>query len=405
MGPLRGIRILDMTSVLMGPFATTILGDLGADIIKLESLSGDTIRQIGPSRSGAMGGLFLHANRSKRSISVDLKRPEGRQVALDLAAGVDVLFYNIRPASMERLGLSYEAVRERRPDILYVGAFGYGQGGAYEADPAYDDLVQGLAAVPSLIAEASGGVPRYVPVNIADRMVGLYAGNAILAGLLHRGATGEGQRIDVPMFETMASVVLGDHLGGRSYVPPLDNGGYGRLLSTSRAPFATSDGHVCLLLYTERNRRDFAALLDGMGGAEMAEAAATIRSAKPGQGINAAIAGVMPARPTAEWLRLLGETDIPHKPLHTIESLLGDRHLADVGFFSRDTHPSEGEVVTMKVPSGWSATPPEPSRPAPLLGEHSREILREIAMEEGQIEALIAGGVVGEPAAMEKAAE
>ena len=397
MGPLNGIRILDMTSVLMGPFATTILGDLGADVIKLESLAGDTIRRIGPSKSGEMGGLFLHANRSKRSLAVDLKRPEGLAIALDLAAQVDVLVYNIRPKAMARLGLSYSAVKARKADIIYVGAFGFGQDGRYSDDPAYDDLIQGLAGVPSLIAEASDGVPRYVPVNIADRIVGLYAGNAILAGLLHRNATNEGQKIDVPMFETMASVVLGDHLGGRSYVPPLDSGGYGRLLSTSRAPFRTADGWLCMLLYTEDNRAAFADLLERLGDTPMVTSARHIRSAAPGEGINAAIAAVTPLRSTAEWLGLLGGTDIPHKPLHSIDSILADPHLTDVGFFRDEVHPSEGEVVSMKVPSCWNGSAPQPSGPAPRLGEHSREVLRSIARAENEIDDLVRRGIVAVP--------
>ncbi|WP_373356582.1 CaiB/BaiF CoA transferase family protein [Pseudoroseicyclus sp. CXY001] len=394
MGPLAGIRILDMTSVLMGPLATTILGDLGAEVIKLEPLAGDVIRRVGPSRSGEMGGLFLHANRSKRSIAVDLKRPEGLQIALDLAASADVLVYNIRPGAMTRLGLGYEAVKARRPDILYVGAFGYGQDGPYAQDPAYDDLVQGLAAIPTLIAEASGGEPRYVPVNIADRMVGLYAGNAILAGLLHRAKTGEGQRIDVPMFETMASLVLGDHLGGLSFEPPLDGGGYARLMTASRAPFRTRDGWLCCLLYTPANRRDFANLLGSVAGAE-----APARAIREGEGpaVNAALAEALALRDTAEWLALLAGTDIPHKPLHSIASLRADPHLEAVGFFKRETHPSEGPVVTMKPPSSWSVTAPVPRGPAPRLGAQSREILGEISRSPDEIEALFKAGVIGEP--------
>jgi crotonobetainyl-CoA:carnitine CoA-transferase CaiB-like acyl-CoA transferase len=399
MGPLNGIRILDLTSVVMGPFATTILGDLGADVIKLESPDGDIVRQIGPSRSGAMGGLFLHANRSKRSIVVDLKSAAGLDVALRLAASVDVLFYNIRPKAMARLGLSYEAVRARKADIVYVGAFGYGQGGPYRDDPAYDDLVQGLAAIPSLMLGAGAREPRYVPVNIADRMVGLYASNAILAAMLHRNATGEGQKIDIPMFETMASVVLGDHLGGRTFVPPLDGGGYGRLLSTTRAPYKTADGYLCVLLYTDRHRLDFARLLEGFGEPDADRLVGIIRAGTAVEQINAEMGRIFPTRSTREWLDRLSGFDIPHKPLHSIDTLIDDPHLEAVGFFKREEHPSEGAVLSMDVPSDWSRSSPGPLRPAPHLGEHTREILREVAFDDAVIDDLLEQGVIGESGA------
>jgi crotonobetainyl-CoA:carnitine CoA-transferase CaiB-like acyl-CoA transferase len=393
MGPLNGIRILDLTSVVMGPFATSILGDLGADVIKLESLQGDVVRGIGPSRSGTMGGLFLHANRSKRSIAVDLKTPEGLDIALRLAATVDVLFYNIRPRAMERLGLSYDAVRARKADILYVGAFGFGQDGPYRDDPAYDDLIQGLTALPALMQQAGSSAPRYVPVNLADRMVGLYAGNAILAGLLHRNATGQGQKIDIPMFETMASVVLGDHLGGQSFVPPLDRGGYRRLLSHARVPFRTADGYLCLLLYTPAHRTDFAALLDKLDDTRASQLSATIRTGAVVEQINECMVAVLAAYPTQSWLDLLAGSDIPHSPMHTIETLVDDPHLRAVGFFADHSHPSEGRVVTMKVPSEWSVSKPAGHLAAPILGQHSREILREIALDEAEIDSLIQRGI------------
>ena len=185
MGPLAGITILDLTSVLMGPYATQIVADMGADVIKIESPEGDIIRQIGPGRTPGMGGMFLNANRGKRSIVVDLKQPEGRDVVLRLARQANALVYNVRPQAMARLGLAYEALAAVNPGIVYVGAFGYGQSGPYAAKPAYDDLIQGAAAIPTLIAAAGDGAPRYVPLTIADRIVGLMVVNAMLGGLMH----------------------------------------------------------------------------------------------------------------------------------------------------------------------------------------------------------------------------
>ena len=225
MGPLAGVRILDLTTVMMGPSATQVLAEMGADVIKVEMPGGDPVRYIGAARNHGMGGLFMNANGSKRSIGLDLKSEGGRKALLKLCESADVLAYNIRPQAMARLGLGYDDVRAVRPDIIYAGMFGYGQDGPYAARPAYDDLIQGAALLPHLIARAGDGTPRYVPAAIADRIVGLSAVGAINAALFHRQKTGEGQRVDVPMFETMVGLTLGDHLGGLTFDPPVDAGG------------------------------------------------------------------------------------------------------------------------------------------------------------------------------------
>ncbi len=201
MGPLAGLTILDLTTVLMGPYATQIIADMGANVIKVESPDGDIVRQIGPGRTPGMGGMFLNANRGKRSIAIDLKHPDGRDALLRLAANADAIVYNVRPQAMARLGLDYETLAKANPKIVYVGVFGYGQNGPYASKPAYDDLIQGASTIPTLMAMAGDGTPRYVPITMADRVVGLMAVNAILGGLMHQQRTGIGQRIDVPMFE------------------------------------------------------------------------------------------------------------------------------------------------------------------------------------------------------------
>lgn len=216
-GPLEGVRVIDLTTVLMGPYATVALGDMGADIIKVEPPQGDLIRSLGPGRHADMGPLFLHANRSKRSIVLYLKQPAGRDALLRLARDADMLFYNVRPAAMARLGLSYEDVKAVNPGIIYAGVFGYGQDGPYAARPAYDDLIQGASCLPTLYQLAGGHEPRYVPLTMADRVVGLTALGNLIAALFHRQRTGQGQRVDIPMFETMASFVLGDHMCGRAF--------------------------------------------------------------------------------------------------------------------------------------------------------------------------------------------
>ena len=257
MGPLEGIKVIDMTSVLMGPYATQMLGDYGADVIKIETPDGDVTRQIGPTRHPGMGPVFLNTNRSKRSICLDLKKPAGRDAVLRLIATADVLVYNVRPQAMARLQLGYDVVAKVNPRLIYAGVFGFGQDGPYAAKPAYDDLIQGATALPALMAQTSDGVPRYVPNALVDRIVGLTAVGAICASLVHRDRTGRGQRVDIPMFETMAGFVMGDHMGGLTYEPPLDKGGYARHLSRDRRPYKTSDGYICVIVYNDKQWENF----------------------------------------------------------------------------------------------------------------------------------------------------
>lgn len=388
MGPLAGITILDLTTVLMGPYATQILADMGADVIKVESPEGDIVRQIGPGRTPGMGGMFLNANRGKRSIVIDLKKPEGRDVLLRLARRANALVYNVRPQAMARLGLGYEDVAAVNPGIVYVGLFGYGQSGPYASKPAYDDLIQGASTIPTLIATAGDGTPRYVPITIADRVVGLMAVNAILGGLMHQQRTGIGQRIDVPMFESMSEFVLIDHLGGLTYEPPLDHGGYVRLLSRYRRPYKTSDGYICALIYNDKQWRSF---FDSIGRPEFLDQPRFANHAARTRHIDEIyeeVGRIFLERTTAEWRELLERADIPVMPLHTLETILEDPHLNAVGFFKTIDHPIEGRIRQMQVPSTWSESQPQPGGPAPALGEHGRDILEQAGFSTDEIEQL-----------------
>ncbi|MEO6626210.1 MAG: CoA transferase [Burkholderiaceae bacterium] len=396
-GPLSGVRVVDVTSIFMGPSATQMLGDLGAVVIKVEAPGGDIIRAIGPQGHQKMGPLFLAMNRNKRSIVLNLKTEGGRAALLDLARSADVLAYNVRPQAMQRLGLDYETLSALNPRLIYAGMFGFSQRGRYAARAAFDDLIQAACAFPQAMAQASGGIPRYLPVTIADRTVGLYAFGVISAALFGREKTGRGQRVDIPMFETMVPQVLGDHLFGRTFVPAQGDFGYARLLSPERRPYKTRDGYVCCLIYTDANWKGF---LKAIGKAELFESDPRMHSVSTRTQHITALYGMVSdeigRHTTAELDTLLEGSDIPVFPMHTFDSLLQDPHLDDIDFFSEIDHPALGGIVQMAVPSEWSDTPPGQPTPAPCLGQHSRAVLREAGYADARIDALVAQGAVSE---------
>lgn len=391
-GPLEGVRVLDLTNALMGPYAARIIGDLGADVIKVESREGDFVRGTGPARHAGMSNIYLNVGRSKRSLMLDLKHPKGRAALLRLAKDADVLLYNIRPQAMRRLGLSYDDVRAVNPRIIYCGAYGYGQDGPYAAKPAFDDLIQGAVAMPYLVQRV-GGEPRFATTAVCDRSVGLHIVYSVLAALFYRERKGVGQAVDVPMFETMADMVLSDHLYGKTFDPPEGEMGYVRMLSRERRPFPTRDGHVCVMPYTEKH---WFAVFDAIGRPELKSdprfatiAARTTHTEE----IYRILGEGMAARTTEEWVAVLDVADVPVMRLNTLETLLADPHLAATGFFRFVEHPSEGRIRSMAIAQRFSASPPEVTRHAPRLGEHSVEVLREAGLDEVDIKELLDLGV------------
>jgi len=373
-GPLRGVRVLDLTTVVMGPSATQILGDLGADVVKVETQTGDTMRLIGPWRHEGMGPLFLQSNRNKRSVVLDLKAAEGKLAIKQLANRADVLVSNVRPQGLARLGLDYESVRAGNSQIIYCVAVGYGTDGPESGKPVYDDLMQAASGIAGLFG-AVDGAPRYAPINICDRVVGLYVANAITSALYHRAMTGEGQAIEVPMFETMAQFVMADHMGGRAFAPPLGEMGYKRLLSRTRGPYATKDGHLSLVVYTDRHWRDFTRLV---GCPDLMDDDKRFFSQESrtryAEDVGRFLTGQLQARGNAEWLGSLREIDIPACPVNSIEELFEDPHLKAVGLFEQRDHPTEGKVVVMRHPVRYGRSPASIRRLAPNLGEHTAEV-------------------------------
>ena len=396
-GPLDGVRVLDLTTVVMGPYATQVLGDLGAEVIKVEPPEGDIMRYATPMRSPGMGHIFLNLNRNKRSVALDLKQAGARDACLALAARSDVLVYNVRPQAMARLKLSYEDVRAVNPCILYVGAFGYSQRGPYAAKAAYDDLIQGAAGLPWLLAQSGAAEPRYAPFTMADRTVGLHVVNAVCAALYAREKTGRGQRVDVPMFESLLQAVLGEHLGGHTFEPQLGEPGYARTLAKGRRPYRTKDGFVCVLVYNDKQWRAF---FDVIGQPELLADPRFATQEARSRNYDVAyelVAGEMSKRTTADWVAALEAADIPVQRMNSLDEILADPHLAAIGFFNTVEHPTEGRLKSMAVPAEWSESVPEYRRHAPRLGEHTREVLREAGYEDAALEALIASGAARAP--------
>ena len=391
-GPLSGYRIVDLTTVVLGPYATRILGDLGAEVVKVEPPEGDMLREIGPRRSPGMAPIHLALGSSKRSVVLDLKRPRARAALMRLVAGADALVHSMRPGAIARLGLAYDDVRAARPDIVYCGACGFGSGGPYAGRPAYDDLIQGMCGIADLMGRVTGGPPRYAPTIVADKTVGLFAANAVLAALLHRERTGEGQEIEVPMFETMVSYVMVEHLWERTLRPDDGALGYVRMLAPNRRPFRTQDGYLCMLAYTDRHWKSFFALA---GCPELSAdprfAHISARTENVAE-LYAKAEELLGERTTAEWLAELEDAEIPAGPVNALEDLLADPHLAGQELFRRIDHPSEDDILQIGPTARFSRSPAEVRRPAPRLGEHTVQVLREAGLDDNEIGDLLDEG-------------
>jgi len=388
-GPLSGIRVVDLTTVVLGPYATQMLGDMGADVIKVESPAGDNCRWIGPSRTEGIGVYFAMLNRNKRSVVLDLKREAARNALLRLIDGADVFVHNMRLGAAERLGLGYASLAARNPRLIHACASGFRKGSRKQEDPAFDDLIQGMSGLASLNA-GPDGAPRYVPTVMVDKLTGHMLASMIGMALFHRQRTGQGQEVHVPMLETMLSFLMVEHLWGAVFGGT--ELGYPRMLTPHRRPYATKDGYISVIAVSDANWRS---LFEAMGRGALIEDARFATIAARSENVDAlytVLGEGMRERTTREWLDTLGALDIPCGPVNSLADLLQDDYLRETGFLQRMQHPLDGDVTLMSFPAQLSASPASVRRLWPALGQHTEEVLREIGCDAAEIRTIAGAG-------------
>jgi formyl-CoA transferase len=398
-GPLTGYRVVDMTSVVAGPYATQIIADLGADVIKVEGTDGDLMRTSGPyTRHRDMATLYLNINRNKRSVALDLKLESAKAVLRKLIARADVFITNTRPAAMARLGFDYESVRALRGEIVYLHLVGFGSDGAYAGRQAYDDLVQAASGLADLLPKTErGGEPRFLPSLVADKTTALHAVYGLIAALLHKERTGEGQFVEVPMLESVTSFNLVEHLYGHLHVPPSGQWGYTRVLTPNRRPFRTQDGYIAIMPYADQHWPRFfevagrAELWNRWRGTSRQDRSRHIDE------LYGMIAELTLEKTTADWMELLDKHNIPCMRVNRLEDLMQDPHLEQSGFFEQREHPTEERYVTLTHPVRFSRCDTAFRLHAPRLGADGREVLAEVGIESADFDQLLAEGAVALP--------
>jgi formyl-CoA transferase len=387
-GPLTVIRIFDLTSVVLGPLATQILGDYGAEIIKVESLEGDLMRSNGVNLSPSMSSIFLSINRNKQSLAIDLKTEAGKEILRQLIPRVDAVVHNMRVSAIDKLGFGYEAVVKLNPQIVYCAATGFDQDGPDKDRPAFDDIIQaacGLASVNSI----GKSRPDYISTLVADKTTGMALVNAVLAALLAKERSGQGQYVEVPMLETMVAFTLVEHMGGLTRNPATQKAGYSRVLSGGRQPSPTRDGFIAMLPYTNHHWESF--FRDAGQEALGKELGVTNRVTRNAniQGLYAALHNITATKTTAEWIEICDRLDIPATPIYTMEELPSHPQLQAVQLFEDDVHPDVGAIRYVRPPVKFSKTPAKVRHQARRLGQDTESILTDLGYSQNQIESLV----------------
>lgn len=385
--PLNGLKVIDLSSVVFGPYCAQWFADLGADVIKLEAPEGDSTRLTGPSLEPGMAALFLGCNRSKRGLVLDLKTAEG-QAALDrLLATADILLHSIRPQKLASLGLEPGVLLARHPHLVFAGLHGFGEAGPYGGLPAYDDVIQGMSGTADLMAKATGE-PRYMPTIIADKVSGLTAGIAILSAIIRRQTTGKGGFVEIPMFESVVAFNFVEHFYGHHFDPPLGPLGYPRVMAPWRKPLETADGHVCMMAYTDAHWRGFFTAAGTPQHIDDPRFASITTRTSNIDAIYGLAASLIRNKTTAVWLDLLESAQVPCARVIPLADLESDAHLAATGFFTRVETPA-GPLRYPGVPVLFDGERPPVAAP-PHLGEHTHAILSEAGFSAEDIAALVA---------------
>lgn len=393
MKPLANLRVIEMGSVVLAPYAGQLLAELGATVIKVEPLKGDSTRNLGHAEHAGMASLFLNCNRGKQSIALDVRKPEGLAALQGLVACADVFLHNMRLDSAERLGIGYAALAALNPALIYCATYGYGAAGRDANRPAYDDIIQagcGIAALKGAI----DGVPAYAPTIIADKTTALFVVIGIMGAVMQRSLTGEGRQLEVPMLETMTHFMSIEHLNGLTWQQPVAPSGYVRLLNSYRRPHKTKDGYLAVMPHSENQWRKFFTVVgreDVLVDPRFANAASRSRNI---EALYVAVSETLPTRTSAEWSALFTEHDVPYGPVNTLEDLIEDEHLNDVGFWHMMQHPTEGSlrVPSFPIRDGGPGGDATPVAGAPTLGQHTRDLLHGLGYSDTAIEALLESG-------------
>ena len=387
-GPLSGLKVLELTSVVLGPWAAQSMADMGADVIKIEAPFGDSNRQLGASRNPGMAALYLSNNRNKRSLVLDLKQESARDALLTIVKDCDVFLHNNRPQVMTKLRLEYEDIKSVNENIIYCGTYGYSKDGPYGEKGALDDSIQAVSGIAAL-NELVLGEPRYLPTVVADKTTAITVVYSILAALFHRERTGVGQEIEVPMFETMVSFVMAEHIWGEVFEPKMGEAGYTRLMSHHRKPYKTKDGYIAVLPYMNNHWQTFCEKAEREDLIEDERFKDLSSRVKNIDDTYSETGKILATKTTQEWLDIFAETKVPVIVVNSLEDLFHDPHLEAVDFWQSYEHPTEGQLKMPGFPSKFSKTPASIRKHAPKLGEHSKEILAEAGIDEETINKMV----------------
>jgi len=387
--PLGGVRIVELATVLMAPLGIQVLADLGADVVKIESSRVDPLRFTGPEVAAGLSDVALNLHRNKKSAYLEVRTPQGRAVLSGLIKTADVFVTNLRPNALTRLGVDYDSVRRLNPTIIYCESHGYRSDSPEAERPAYDDTIQAEAGLTTLMSHA-GKEPAFFPSALVDKVCALYIVQGILAAMFARSQTGLGQRVEVPMYDTMLAFNLVEHLSQAVY--PGKVPGYARVLSPHRGPYKTADSYVVIMPYSDNDWRDLYRAVDREEELNHPSFANVVSRHADTKHVYGSLARLLRGRTTEEWLNLCEELGIAVGSVHDLESIVEDP-LLHRGVLSEVEHPLVGRYRHIKYPLRFNGERVPLRRVAPIVGQDTCEILTDLGMTAADIDQLLADGI------------